>query len=149
MKVKLLVLLLLLIPTQVYSASTWESYSDEARTVVCNEFSSKGYVYMKGTGLKSGKSYTARYYDASMVGIASETGVAQNKEFLSMIRTNTSSIAVPGEWTCELYDWNNALVQTDTFAVLGSAIPEFPNLVSKIVAPLICGLVYLRLRRKL
>ena len=149
----LLVLLLLVMPTVVRAAVAWDSYSDEARTIQSDDFDQYGsFVYMKAAGLPGQDGYyEARYYDADMVQLQTETNMSSNGEFLSLILPSAfEGSAAAGTWTAELYDLTPKmkLLVTDTFYVQASAIPEFPTVVSGIGVVVVCGVIFLWMRKK-
>ena len=143
MKYLIILLLLLLLPTPVRGAVSWESYSQGE---VCDYFES-GPVDMKATGLGADKLYRVRYYDSGDVLLQTDDGYSSGGELIGTINPLHYPASQAGMWTAELYKMQpkESLLATDTFEVTQSAIPEFSKY--GILAFLILGLIYLRRRR--
>jgi len=108
---------------------------------------------MKATGLPvPDEEYEVRYYDAADELRQSETGImSSNGELLSQILpSNFEGSAVAGKWYAELWNEPPATkpLATAKFNVQESAIPEFPTVASGIGVAVLCGVIFLWMRKR-
>ncbi len=136
---------------QVVQAATvtWQSYSDVARTIQSDNFTTFGcVVYMKATGLVGNKTYRVIFKDG-MGDTVSTQDLQSNKagELLPQVRPADWSTSDPGLWQAELWKTQPLQLQaTDTFTVAPSAIPEIPNVIAGMFVVGACGLIWHKLR---
>jgi len=144
----LLLLLLILWATPVSAATTWESYSNVERTVVCDDFAS-GIVYMKGEVAKN-KNYRAIFYDADNDVVLVHDGTSDATGlFKPLMKPSDYPASSPGTWKAELYRMQPYTLEcTDTFVVRASAIPEIPDVLAGIAVAGLCLLIYRKMRRR-
>jgi len=146
-------LLLLMLSTPALAGVALESYSDAARTTVCDDFTVlDDPVYMKATGILSGKDYEFRYYDAGDTLLLTDGPITAdvNDEAVSEMTPSNYPSSTAGTWSCEIWSLAPSLKKdTDTFTVQQSAIPEFPTVLSAIAVATLCGVAYLWMRKRI
>jgi len=147
----LLLLLLMLIPSNAEAAVLWQSYSDSARTVQSDNFTAPGsWVYMKGSGLQKNKTYRSTFYDAQNDIVCIWDGQSDNNGVvLSQVRPGTYPASSPGTWKAELWKVQPLTLEaTDIFTVSQSAIPEFENAVASLTIIGLCLFIYRKMKRR-
>jgi len=103
---------------------------------------------MKATGLSDGD-YEVRYYDADRVLIQIEINTSSAGELLSEILPSSHGSAAAGIWEAILYELPKIKEKgIDTFNVQESAIPEFPSVATGIGATVLCGVIFLWMRKR-
>ena len=142
---------------------TLASYSNATHTPpTCEEFDqpvTESTVYMYGTLLSPNHDYRVAYYDGDDANIDTQTKTSGASGNVSSQHTFVYGTDVAGDWhviICETdftppdsYDssWSYTIT-SDDFAVHESAIPEFPTIITAIVAFGLCAGIYLWMRRK-
>lgn len=139
---------ILLLAVPAHAAVTLQSYSDQARTQVCDSFTVyQAPVYMQAIGLNKNKSYTCQYFDGGGTQIQSETSSSNGSGvWLGMVLPSEFPNSTAGTWEARLYDWTGKLVGTDTFSVSSGAIPEVSDILTGIGLAGVCGVIYWRVR---
>lgn len=141
---------------------TWQSYSNPQHTIPCDSFESattQHTVYMYGVNFTASHNYRIAYYDGSDNKTANEDIASGASGNLTSQHTFSAETDVAGTWhtiVCETSytppdSYNSTWAYTlasDNFTVAQSAIPEFPTVVTAVVAFSLCAGVYLWMRRK-
>jgi mannobiose 2-epimerase len=127
-------------------------------------------AYMYGAGFLTSHSYKVGYYDASgtqggalvSTDIVTSDGAGNLESHRELMGPWGDPVPTDGNWHAVLFDttgdipdtYDAALSDTaysvgDDFEVAASAIPEFPMVITAIVALALCAGIYLRLRKRL
>lgn len=163
----LLAILCLTWSTPVTAQGTWVSYRDVDHVFewgdIANPYNATyTIVYMYGEGWTGNARFNIGYYDDGGNLIASDLSVKVPPQTLDLTSEydlylgGAGGFGSAGTWHCSVYDSALTLPATYqgdgianvAFEVLAEAIPEFPTVLSAIAVAILCGVVYLWMRKK-
>lgn len=134
----------------------WDSHETSYTGPVCDIFSDYGTehtVYMRGTGFNE-ESYNVVFWDGDYdkrVTDASLEGGVLDSEHTFVAGTDVAGLwhasAYVGVTPTEYSDKTN-LRADDSFTVVDTAIPEFPDVIAAIAVCLLCAVAYVVMRRR-
>ncbi len=165
----ILVALLLIFAAAVYADPSWESFNDDARSTVDNDFAgSETTVYMQGV-VTASTTYDIAYYEADTDGagadaadrVATDADVSSNA--IGVLQSELTFTNYPtsdaGTWHSvvfsdgstipDVYDGGaDGIEEDDSFNVQASAIPEFPTAIVVVVAMGLSFGIYYWMRKR-
>lgn len=159
------------LPVSITYTAPWDSYSNAARTTVCDSFTGSGNtsctpaggttVYMRGTGFSTAQTYQVAYYDGGGTWWSTQTGLsAADMETTPSYQLNSNIGAAQGFWNAVAYPYplptppatytaDGNRVADDQFNVASDAIPELPDVLAGLgVVALSAGIYFWLKRRK-